>query len=118
MQQYAVAFNNRRWVRVIIGALRAALSHCNESVRLRPDANTLDSRGLVHLKLSDYAAAISAYSAALKEYPKNSHSLYGRGLARRLLGDGDAAKIDITSATSADPGVVEKYRSYGVPISP
>src|SRR5262249_28922617 len=48
----AYARNNLCWTRAILGELEAALADCNESLRLRPnDAGTLDSRGLIYLKM-------------------------------------------------------------------
>jgi regulator of sirC expression with transglutaminase-like and TPR domain len=63
--------------------LEQALKDCHESLRLRPnDSNTLDSRGLVYLKLADLDNAIADYDAVMKLNPKVSGSLYGRGLAK------------------------------------
>lgn len=62
--------------------LQRALADCNESLRQRAnDANALDSRGLLHLKLADLDAAITDYEAALRLDPRRPGSLYGCGIA-------------------------------------
>ena len=61
------AWNSRCWTRAVIGQLQAALSDCNEALRLRPDfANALDRRGFVHLQSGRYDHAIADYDAALR----------------------------------------------------
>jgi tetratricopeptide (TPR) repeat protein len=81
----AQAFNSRCWARAILGQLPQALADCNESLRLHPDnahnAEVLDSRGLVYLKMKRFDAAIADYDASLKLSPKVASSPYGRGIA-------------------------------------
>jgi tetratricopeptide (TPR) repeat protein len=121
-----LAFNDRCFTRAIRGALQEALADCNESLRLHQGSGeAFDSRGLVHLKLKNYAAAIADYEARLKlkrnalleSKPSNAHSLYGRGLAKRLKGDKAGGDADIAAALKADPKIAEEYKGYGVPGS-
>ena len=72
----------KRW-----GQLEDALSDCTQALRLNPDdSSTLDSRGLVYVKLGQYDSAIADYDAALKLNPKLAGSLYGRGTAEAKKG--------------------------------
>src|ERR1700687_939911 len=66
----AQAFNNRCYDSAIIGPLHPPRAHCNQSLALRPnDANTLDSRGFVYLKLGQFDNAIADYDTALRINP-------------------------------------------------
>jgi tetratricopeptide (TPR) repeat protein len=75
--------NSRCWEKAMLGQFEAALPDCDYSLRLKvenPAAHA--SRGYVHLRRKDYAAAIEDFSAALKFKPRDSSSLYGRGRPR------------------------------------
>ena len=96
------------------GLLEQALSDCNKSLRLRTDPYTLDSRGLVHLKLGHYDAAISDYDAVLKSVPRFS------GLAlrprHREAEEGDAAggDADLSRAKALRAEIVDEFARYGI----
>jgi tetratricopeptide (TPR) repeat protein len=81
---YAEAWNMRCVFRTIIGELQAALTDCNESVRLSNDENTLASP-LVYLKLRNASAVIADCDAALAIDPKKAVCLYSRALAERMI---------------------------------
>jgi tetratricopeptide (TPR) repeat protein len=107
-------WNYRCWDRAILGRLEAALTDCNEALRLKPnDSNTLDSRGLTYLKLGQLEKAIADYDAALKTDPKLAGSLYGRGVAKLKKGDSSGA-ADISAAKAIKSGIAEEYAKYGV----
>jgi len=107
-------WNYRCWDRAILGRLEAALTDCNESLRLRPnDGGTLDSRGLAYLKLGQLEKAIADYDAALKTNPELASSLYGRGTAKLKKRDSTGA-ADITAAKAIKSGIAEDYAKYGV----
>ena len=108
-------WNGRCWDRAILDRLQDALSDCNESLRLKPDAaNTLDSRGLVYLKLGEIDKSLADYNAALKLDPRLSDSLYGRSLAERKKGDTAAADTDLAAAKALRPNVADEFAKYGV----
>ena len=87
----------------------------NESLRLRPDdANTIDSRALVYLKLGDLDKALADYEAALKLNPKLAGSLYGRGVVKQKKGDTAGAEADMTAAKAIRANVAEQWAKYGV----
>jgi cytochrome P450 len=103
--RYTRTFNGRCWVRAVLGRdLLLALADCNESLRLRPEnADTLDSRALVELKLGQLDRAREDYDAALKIYPRLADSLYGRG-------DVAGARVDLAAAKTLDPGITDDDR--------
>lgn len=111
----AEAFNNRCWVRIVVGRTRDALSDCNQAIRLRPEyADALDSRGLAKLKLGDLDSAISDFNEALRIRPKLASSLFGRGKARLKKGNTAAGNADLKAARGLDPNVDDDFSRYGI----
>lgn len=93
------------WELALLNDPTSALKHCNDSLRLMYSPNTLDSRGLVYLKLGEFDKAIADYNAALELKPDLAASLYGRGFAWRAKGNEPRAKTDIEAALAADPQI-------------
>jgi tetratricopeptide (TPR) repeat protein/predicted aspartyl protease len=112
----AEALNGRCWARALWGReLDKALADCNAALKLRKaDPQMLDSRGLVHLRLKQYDAAIADYDEALRAAPKLAWSLYGRGLARRATGKAAEGDADIRAALALQPDLGERARKAGV----
>lgn len=109
------AYNNRCWVRTVMGDLQAALKDCNEALRLRPNfVDALDSRGLMNLKSGQNKNAIADFDAALKINPRLTSSLYGRGLAKKRNGSTAEGDLDIANAKAMDPNIVKEFADYGV----
>jgi hypothetical protein len=109
------AYNNRCWVRTVIGELQSALRDCNEALRLRPNfVDALDSRGLVNLKSGLSKNAIADFDAALRVNPRLTSSLYGRGLARQRSGAISDGDVDVNNAKAMDPNIVKEFACYGV----
>jgi tetratricopeptide (TPR) repeat protein len=82
---------------------------------LRPnDANTLNSRGLVQLKLGAFDAAIADYSAAIAQRAKDADSLYGRGMVKLKSGDTVGGNADIAAAKAIKPDIDKVFAGYGV----
>jgi tetratricopeptide (TPR) repeat protein len=107
-------WNGRCWAKAIIGELQAALSDCNEALRLESNvAATFDSRGLTYLKMGQWDLAIDDYSSALRLDPKLASSLYGRGLAKLKTGD-KAGDADIAAAKAIETTIVRDFARYGV----
>jgi len=108
-------WNARCWVRAIVGKLDDALDDCDESLALRPRvANTLDSRGLVYLKLGKFDRSIEDYDAALKLDPQKAYSLYGRGTAKLKKGDTAAGEADIAKAKEIRTDIAEQFAKLNV----
>jgi tetratricopeptide (TPR) repeat protein len=104
------AWNNRCWYRAIAGQLATALVDCKHSLQLVPGvAGTLDSLGFVYLKMQNYKASITNYTAAIKADPTLASSFYGRGLAEKASGNATAAKTDFAAAAKIDPGIAEDF---------
>jgi tetratricopeptide (TPR) repeat protein len=95
-----LALSSRCFVRLVVGRdLQDALADCTKSLNLRPnDASTLNFRGFTCLKLGEFERSIADFDAALAIEPKLAASLYGRSLARRRAGDGQAADKDLEMA--------------------
>ena len=98
----------------MLGVLKPALADCSQALRLTPrNAATLDSRGFIYLKMSQFDAAVSDYDAALRFNPKRAFPLYGRGLARLKNGD-TAGESDMAAAKALQPDIAEEYARYGL----
>jgi len=112
----ASAYNTRCWARALSGVeLELARRDCDEAIRLsNRDHNSLDSRGLVSLKLGDFAGAWALYDEAARARPGTARFLYGRGLAAMLMGDTLKGNADIDEALRLDPDVGEMYERYAI----
>ena len=98
-----------------IGDMQAALSDCNEAIKLSPgSASALDLRGLTHLKMGQWNAALSDFAAALRLDLKLASALYGRGLARQKLGRAGPARADINAATALNPNIAKEFERLGL----
>ena len=106
----------RCWARALEGKdLDRALDDCNFALRQRPGtADFLESRGFVYLRQGRYEKAIQDYDAALALDAKLAWALYGRGLAKRHLGQTAAGETDIGAAEALAPQIAEKARSHGI----
>jgi tetratricopeptide (TPR) repeat protein len=91
--------------------LQPALADCNKALSLQPnDAATLDSRGLIYLKMSRFDSTIEDYSSALRIEPKMASALYGRGLARiKKKGDAPGGSADVTAAKNLETKIAEDF---------
>lgn len=101
----------RAWLKV---DLDAALTQCDKSIAADRQAATLDSRGLVRLQRGEWDKAAADYGDAVALRPTLASSLYGRGIARKRLGDAVGSKADIAAATMLDTKVAENYAVYGI----
>ena len=91
-------------------SLRSVLA----SLKLAPDsAATLDSRGFVFLKMTQFDAAVSDYDAALQMDSKLAFALYGRGLAK-LKNEDATGESDIAAAKTLQADIAEEYVRYGI----
>jgi tetratricopeptide (TPR) repeat protein len=110
-----VQLNNRCWMRAMWGQeLQVALADCNASLALAPVAATLDSRGLVNLRLGNLDAALADYNAALDKRPKVASSLFGRGLVKLRKGATADGQADLAAARAIDAKIDAEYADYGL----
>jgi hypothetical protein len=70
-------------------------------------------RALVYLKLGRFAEGLD-YDLALRQNPQAAGSLYGRGIAKKRLGDNAGSKIDMGLAIALDRNVVITYARRGI----
>ena len=112
----ANALNSRCWYRGKAGKeLDKALADCDESLKLKPGApEVLDSRGLVYLRLGNYALSAADYMAALRLRPKEAWSLYGLGLAQRHNGQQAEADKNMRNALAIDSLAAERFKKIGL----
>ena len=109
------ALNGRCWARAQLGTeLDLALADCDDATRLRRSADILDSRGFVHLRMGDAGKAIRDYDAALALDAKSSWSLYGRGLAKRRVGDKAGGDADVVAAVALNDRIASRFKDLGV----
>lgn len=110
----ALAYGSRCGNRIAAGQdLHAALSDCNESLRLEPRQTWASTnRAFIHLKLGDANQAIADFDAALLIDAKYVSALYGRGLARWDNGDTSGAQADVTAAKKASPKIASTVAKY------
>jgi tetratricopeptide (TPR) repeat protein len=106
----------RCWARATANRdLALARADCTASLRIDPnDADTINSRGFVYLRLGLLDEAIDEYDAALDIEPKLAASLYGRGLAKRQKGDKAGGDADIVAARAINAGIAAEFAKYGV----
>jgi tetratricopeptide (TPR) repeat protein len=104
-------WNARCWTRgAFARELPAGLSDCNRALRLAPEqADVLDSRGLIYLRMGKLDDAARDFSAALRRRPSLATALYGRGVARLKRGDVKGAQADVLGARVADPNVDDNF---------
>ena len=114
--KFVAPYQNRCLARAIAGRnLPQALSDCDQALGLRPnDANTMDSRGFVYLRLGRLDDAIVEYDAAVKRSAPTAFTLFGRGIAKQRNGDTAGGDADMAAAKAIDASIAEKFANYGV----
>jgi tetratricopeptide (TPR) repeat protein/predicted aspartyl protease len=112
----ADAFNGRCWTRAVWNRdLNLAVADCDAALRRsRPNSATLNSRGVLRLRLGQLDAAIADLDASLKLQPNLAWSLYARGLAKARKGPPGAGDADIKAAKALDPDLAETAARYGL----
>jgi tetratricopeptide (TPR) repeat protein len=111
-----LAYNNRCLARTIAGVdLVPALADCATALKTMP--TNLDvgiTRGFIHLKLGEPAAAIVDYNAVLAVDPNRALALYGRGLAQIRMNHKREGEADQAAAHALSPTVEQRFSIYGV----
>ncbi len=111
-----MALNNLCWTQGQADFdLDTALADCEASLKIDPEAPpTLDSSGMVLLRMGRFDDAIKRYDRALAKAPGMPASLYGRGIARLRKGEAEAGQADLAAATKAEPGIAVYFGGFGV----
>jgi tetratricopeptide (TPR) repeat protein len=99
---------------MLVDNLDQALADCDASMQVEPSANALVARGAVHLRRSEFDAALADFelAGALPAYAQ-----YGRGLARVGLGQSAEGGADIEAAAAQDEGVAAWFARLGLSVS-
>lgn len=111
----SIALNGRCWSRAVLNVeLDQAFADCDAAARAGGEdfANNLNSRAFVQYRRGKYREAIVGYSESL-EHREMASSYFVRGLARRAIGEA-GADADIERAMALEPGVRERFATYGV----
>jgi len=114
------ALNGRCWARALAGSdLPLALKDCDDALKRAGKGSAFyakveDSRGLVFLRLGDYAKSIADYDAAIAIVPKKAWSWYGRGIGKLRQHQTAAGDADIAQAKSLSPTIADKFTRYGL----
>jgi len=95
--------------------LDKALADCNRAIRERADTPFfLDSRGLVYLRMGNFARSIADYDAVLKLQPRNPWALYVRGVAKVRKGAKDEGESDIAASRAIAPRAAADAARQGI----
>jgi tetratricopeptide (TPR) repeat protein/predicted aspartyl protease len=114
------AQNGRCRARALAGSdLPLALKDCNAALKRAGKgtpfyAKVADSRGLVFLRLGDYAKSIADYDASIAIAPKSAWGWYGRGIDKLRQHQTAAGDADIAQAKSLSPTIAEKFAHHGI----
>lgn len=112
------ALNNMCWTKAVAGvALESALGDCNKALAKMPDeAQFLDSRGFVLLRLGRLDDALTDYDRALAIRPDSPSSHYGRALVWAKKGNKAKSDADAAAALKKAPETGTNFASYGVTL--
>jgi tetratricopeptide (TPR) repeat protein len=110
------AYNNRCLIRAITGKdLVAGLQDCDTAQKLMPlNLDVRDTRGFIYLKLGDPRLAVKEYNDALDVDPNRPLALYGRGIARLMIGETREGEGDKAAAVTLDPEVARQFAPFGL----
>jgi tetratricopeptide (TPR) repeat protein len=108
----AWGYQARCWSRTLLGReYDQAITDCNKALTLKPDYyDAMDARGFLNLRMGHDQQAADDFSLRLKDQPNRATSLYGRGLAKRHLGDTAGGDADVAAARAVDPLIDTYYR--------
>jgi tetratricopeptide (TPR) repeat protein len=113
--KFALAYNNRGFVRSALGDKQGAIADYTESIRFNnPELHIpYNNRGIAHADLGNTQAAIADYNKALEINPKYALAYNNRGSIRSNLGDKRAAIADYNKAIELDPKYTIAYNNRG-----
>ncbi len=111
----ATELNNLCWTKGTAGVmLESALQDCRESLKLDPDfGGSLDSLGMVLLKLGRLDEALDAYNRAIAKNT-GAESLMGRAFVYLRKGDKPRAEADAAAARKMSAQIDERFASFGL----
>jgi tetratricopeptide (TPR) repeat protein len=116
----AEALTGRCWVKAWLGQdLPSALSDCSSAInRLGKSkaagADTFSARGIVQLRMREYAKSMADFDASLAFNRNSVWSLYGRGIDKVRLGKAADGQADMAAASALWPPIAERSKKYGI----
>lgn len=110
------ALNARCWTGAVADTeLDIAEADCLRSLAVKPAAgDVLDSLAFVRFRQGRLDEALKGFDAALVQNPKQTESLYMRGIVKLRLGDQEGGQADLRTAQSQDATVGPRYAAWGV----
>ena len=118
----AIIYNNRGWVKYLMGQLeteqgntaeaeklyREAIDDINSALQLKPklariQAACYHTRGAAKAGLGDHKGAIEDFTNAIRLRPKKALYYHDRGLSNEALGQHEAAESDFAKAKELYP---------------
>lgn len=113
----------RCYFKTMLNRLSEALLDCDRSLAMQPeDARALLYRGLVYLRSGDNAKALDDYEKIAQRgvptnpanFPLYYEALYGRGIARKRLGDFAGGEADMAATEKWHSIMRSKFSQYGI----
>lgn len=111
---FADAIANRGFAFAALGQYERALTDLNRAIALRPNAKDFVSRGDVHAKSGDMAAAVKDFGRAVELEPKNIDALNARANALSEIGQDDLALKDYARIIAVDPKFAFAYYNRAI----
>jgi tetratricopeptide (TPR) repeat protein len=122
-QEVAIAYANRCYANEAMGDYDAAVSDCDEALRLDREGGTgdgfprwevLNNRGVAKLGKADYEGALGDFDAAIQEQPDYAAAYANRGRAYLDQERQDDAIEALSRAIELDPELTEAYGNRGL----
>lgn len=101
------------------GHTAAALALCDDAIAKSPDeADGYLARAIARLHMKHLSEAVADFDRVMTNSSSSAQtkasSLFGRGVAKRMLGDAAGSDADIAAAVTADPEVTDRMKQSGV----
>lgn len=102
--------NSACWTRATAEReLDVARVHCDTAIAADPNADFLDSRGLLNLRESRFQDAWNDFDAAVRADETHAHARYGRGVSALRLGRTAEGQADLTAARALDNDIARTW---------
>lgn len=98
--------------------LEQALTDCDLAMQQTDpgiaQVGSLESRGLIYLRMGNWTEAMNSFAAAIDIEPMNALPVYGRGIARIRLDQREQGQADLAAAEEFYPGVALMFAGWGI----
>jgi lipoprotein NlpI len=114
-QQQVETLVARAWSLSLLHRMADARADYDKAIEIDPRSHVAyNERGLFHLRLGEFDAAITDYDMALSFRPDAAFSLYGRGLAYLRKGDAAHGNDDLAAARRQETDVDQIFQDIGL----